>query len=360
MVRMIEFTKNTPKNQAMTTTNPTTMPLLEFLATTGARGEQGIALDFGDPADELQAARNATIVAPLSHLGLIQCSGSDARSFLHNQVTSDINHLGADAAQHSAWCSAKGRMLASFLLFRNGPDYEIQLAADLVPLIEKRLKMFVLRSKVVVEDLSSRVQFLGVSGTQAEAALRAADLPVPTQALETSTFVDGKVIRLDATRFEVAVASGAAIDCWKKLAAHVRPVGVSAWQWLDIQAGVPLIVKATSEEFVPQMANFDQIGGVSFHKGCYPGQEVIARTQYLGKVKRHLYHIRSAASLTPGQAIHSPENTEHSCGLVANAAPAPDGGYEGLAVIQESFVAAGDLQLGTPGGPAIETRQVSY
>lgn len=332
----------------------------EFLGAAGACFDNGHVGSFGDAEGELKAARDATVMAPLTHLALLECAGEEAKTFLHNQVTSDINHLGADAAQHSAWCSAKGRMLVSFLLFRNGPDYQLQLAADLAPAIQKRLQMYILRAKVKVADLSPRFELIGLSGAQAEAALHEASLPVPQRLLDAAAFADGKVIRLDATRFEVVVSSETAAAVWGALAASARPVGTPAWQWLDIQAGIPLISEATKEEFVPQMANFDQIGGVSFHKGCYPGQEVVARTQYLGKVKRHLYRIRAAGPVAAGEPIYSPENPEHPCGMIANAAPAPEGGYAALAVVQEGFVDAGDLEVGMPGGPRIETQLVSY
>lgn len=330
----------------------------EYLGARGACSGNGLVLNFGDAAAELEAARDATIVTPLTHLGLIECAGEEAKTFLHNQVTSDINHLGADAAQHSAWCSAKGRMLASFLLFRNGPDYRIQLSADLVPAIQKRLQMYVLRAKVKVTDLSPRYELIGLSGAQSEAALQNASLPIPPRVLDTASFADGKVIRLDATRFEIVVSSEMAAELWAKLTTLARPVGTPAWQWLDIQAGIPLITDATKEEFVPQMANFDQLGGVSFHKGCYPGQEIIARTQYLGKVKRHLYRISASVPMAAGNAIYSPENPEHPCGMVANSAPGPAGTCAALAVIQENFVAAGDLELGGPGGAHIDTLQL--
>lgn len=330
----------------------------EFLGASGACVDNGLVTSFGDAASELKAASDATTIAPLTHLCLIECAGEEAKTFLHNQVTSDINHLDADAAQHSAWCSAKGRMLASFLLFRNGANYQIQLSADLAPAIRKRLQMYILRAKVKVADLSPSHELIGLSGTQAEAALQGAGLPVPQRTLDTAAFASGKVIRLDATRFEIMVRSETAAEVWTSLAAIARPVGTPVWQWLDIQTGIPLISEATKEEFVPQMANFDQLGGVSFHKGCYPGQEIIARTQYLGKVKRHLYRISAAMPLAAGNPIYSPENPEHACGMVANAAPAPGGGYQALAVIQENFVAAGDLELGTPGGPRIDDIQL--
>jgi folate-binding protein YgfZ len=120
-----------------------------------------------------------------------------------------------------------------------------------------------------------------------------------------------------------------------------------------------LITGGTREEFVPQMANFDQLGGVSFHKGCYPGQEIIARTQYLGKVKRHLYRAHSSTPIPPGSKIFSPANPEHPCGMVVNAAPAPTGGYDALAIVQESFVAAADLEIATPGGAPIDLQPLA-
>jgi folate-binding Fe-S cluster repair protein YgfZ len=141
---------------------------LEFLGTCGARTARGVVTDFGDAAAELAAARTATIVSPLRHLGVLEVSGADAMSFLHQQLTSDVKHLAEDAAQHSAWCSAKGRMLASFLVFRKGPAYHLQLSADLLPLVRKRLQMFVLRSKVHIADQSGAQELLGVSGPQAE------------------------------------------------------------------------------------------------------------------------------------------------------------------------------------------------
>ncbi|SBT04067.1 Folate-binding protein YgfZ [Candidatus Accumulibacter aalborgensis] len=331
----------------------------EFLGASGARIDHGLVMDFGDAAAELAAARDATIVSPLTHLGLIDVAGPDGKDFLHHQLTSDVNHLAADAAQHSAWCSAKGRMLASFLIFRSGPDYHLQLAADLLPAMHRRLQMFILRSKVTVADQSGCRELVGLSGPQAEMALQTASLPIPAGLLSTAAFAEGVVIRLDNSRFEIAIDSDAATRLWPDLQSHARPAGTAVWQWLDIQAGIPLITAQTKEEFVPQMADFERLGAVSFHKGCYPGQEIIARTQYLGKVKRHLYRAHSASPMAAGNAIFSPANPDHPCGMVANAAPAPTGGYDALVVVQENFVAAGDLELASPGGPRIDLRSLS-
>ncbi|WP_300318838.1 folate-binding protein [Accumulibacter sp.] len=330
----------------------------DFLRAAGARINDDLVTDFGDPDGERVAASDTTIVSPLVHLATLEVGGADAADFLHQQLTSDVRHLAADAAQYSAWCSAKGRMLASFLLFRNGPDFQLQLSADLRSAVAKRLQMFVLRSKVSVTDRSGDREIVGVAGPQAAAILQGVGLPVPARPMTSSTFASGTIICLDGSRFEIIIAGTAAPAVWDRLLASARPVGTTVWQWLEIRAGVPLITEPTKEEFVPQMADFEALGAVSFHKGCYPGQEIIARTQYLGKVKRHLYRAHSLAPMAAGDPIYSAASQPHACGMVANAAPAPAGGYDALAVVQESFADAGDLAVATAAGPRIELERV--
>lgn len=330
----------------------------EFLGASGARinldSAPGLVADFGDLPGELAAARDTTVVAPLTHLGTIECTGDDATSFLHNQLTSDVNHLATGAAQYSSWCTAKGRMQASFVLYRADGALRALLSADLVAATLKRLQVYVFRSKVKLADLSPACETIGLSGAQAEAALQNAGLPIPASPFETAPFTDGSVIRLDAKRFLISVASAAAPQIWKRLAETARPVGTPVWQWLDVDAGIPLVTEATKEAFVPQMANFDQIGGVSFKKGCYPGQEVISRAKYLGKIKRHLYRIHGEQPMKAGDSLWSPENQETACGLIANAAPSPDGGFDALGVIHESFASTAALHLGALDGPVLK------
>lgn len=303
--------------------------------------ENHLVANFGDAGAELAAAAaGSVVVAPLVQLGLISCQGEDARGFLHNQLTSDVNHLNHGQAQHAAWCSAKGRMLASFVVMRTEAGYLLRLSADLVPAIAKRLQMFVLRAKVKVSDVSPTHVNFGVAGNSAASALESAGMPVPAAVMTCAEFQSGRVLRLDESRFEIIVNSDAASRVWGALAALARPVGTPVWQWIDIARGLPVISSATQEEFVPQMTNFDKLGGVSFHKGCYPGQEIIARTQYLGKVKRHLYRVSAASTLAAGQPLFSTVEPDHACGMVVSAAPAPDGGFVALAVIQEGAAAA--------------------
>lgn len=320
--------------------------------------------DFGDAADERQAALAGPVLAPLSHLGLIGVAGEDAKSFLHNQVTSDVNHLQPGAAQHSAWCTAKGRMLASFLIWRQGDAYQVQLAAELQPAIQKRLQMYVLRAKVQISSRSEDTVLLGLAGPGSAALLERSGLPAPAQPLEAADIPGdpaGKVIRLEGEeRFQIAVAAVQAPARWATLAAGARPVGTPVWQWLQIQAGIPHIGAATQEAFVPQMANLERFGGVSFHKGCYPGQEIVARTQYLGKVKRSLYRAVAGAPVQAGDALYSALADEGHGGTVVNGAPRADGRWELLAVIPENCASGGPVHVGNLDGPVLELLPLPY
>jgi hypothetical protein len=322
-----------------------------FLAAAGARFTGDLAADFGDLQGELQAADSGTVLAPLSHLSLISCEGDDAQSFLHNQLTSDVNHLAADHAQLAAWCSAKGRIQASLLLWRSEDGYLLQVAADLAEATAKRLQMFVMRSKVTLAQRHDDLFLLGLAGANAAASLTAAGLPAPQEAYATAAFAAGRVANIGDQRFIVIAKAEAASGLWQQLAASARPVGLSAWQSLDIRAGQPLVTAATKEAFVPQMLNFDKLGGVSFHKGCYPGQEIVARTQYLGKVKRHMHRAHSTVALAAGDELYSNAVPDQSCGKVVTATPALQGGWDALVVIQAD-AASGPLAIGAFDGPS--------
>ena len=330
----------------------------DFLKTRGARFDKGVVADFGHPADELAATRAGTVLVPLDHLALFECTGEDATSFLHNQLTSDVNHLDAGTAQHSSWCTHKGRMQASFILYRQGADYRALLSADLLDSTLKQLQRYVLRAKAQLRDLSNEQIAIGVSGPQAGESLRAAGLTVPEAPMTTLDAGTGTTIRLDAQRFIVIADAAAAPALYDRLAGVARPAGVPVWHWLDIEAGIVLVTADTKEEFVPQMVNFDKIGGVSFHKGCYPGQEVVARAQYLGKIKRHLYQIRTNGPMVAGGSLFLAGKSEQPCGLIANTAPAPDGLFAALAVIKEEAT-ADEMHLKIPGVDVTSVKAVA-
>lgn len=310
----------------------------EFIEAAGAHIDQTTweVTDFGDPNGELQATASGTVLAPLSHLAIIECSGEDTREFLHNQLTSDINHLQEGGAQLAAWCSAKGRMLASFIVCRRDGRYRLILSSDLMSFIQKRLQMYVLRSKVHVSNLSDSM-LLGASGPEAEQLLASAGFQLPDQKMQFTSSQNGDVIFIDEGRYLVTVPVDKAEALWRGLSQKARPVGVPCWRWLDVRAALPWVTEITKEEFVPQMADFEKMGGVSFHKGCYPGQEIVARTQYLGKVKRHLYRLASPQPLTAGDHLFSPEHPEQATGQVVSGAPSSAGGYVALAVVQALY-----------------------
>lgn len=332
-----------------------------FLLERGARIESVIANHFGDAAAELRAARDGGVVAPLGHLGLIACSGDDARSFLHGQLSNDINELAPGRSEYAAYCSAKGRMLANFLVWRHDQIYYLELARSLLPAVQKRLGMFVLRAKARLTDVSAARPVLGLAGSAAVAVLSELFPALPQQAHQVAHDpVNGTLIALPGARFQLIAELESAKRLWHKLAAALRPVGAPCWEWLEIRNGLPLITPATAEQFVPQMANMELIGGVSFRKGCYPGQEIVARTQYLGQLKRRMALARVAGDVLPqpGDALFSTSLDAQASGMVVNAQPAPDGGYDLLAVMQTAT--QGALHLKSVDGPALTIQPLPY
>ncbi len=295
---------------------------------------------------------SANFFVTLTDQGLIGVSGEDAASFLHNLLTNDITHIPADGARHAGLCTAKGRLIASFLIWREGPDYLLQLSADILPGILKKLSMFVLRSKVKLADVSGERTLIGVVGCQTG----------PAEPMRTASFQGGTAIRLDARRCIIAVPTGEVANIADKLGELVTPGQLSDWHLAEIAAGIPRIVAATQEAFVPQMVNYEvaAVGGVSFKKGCYPGQEVVARTHYLGKVKRRMYRASLDLPFPPGTAVYTSETGDQHCGAVVLAAPAPAGGYEYLIVVQSSGAEGGEVHVGKPDGPRMKILDLPY
>lgn len=305
-------------------------------------------------------SRDATLVADLSHNALIAVSGDDAAAFLHGQFTNDVEALEVGAAQWSSWLSAKGRILATFLLVRRADHFLLMLPAEIAAPILKRLSMFVLRSKVKLEDASGRLARLGIAGPNAAAivATHWGDAPAPMRSVER----DGSmVVALEEGRF-VAIAPEALASAMREKLASTESAGAEAWEAAAIRAGIPTIVAATQEAFIPQMVNFELIGGVSFKKGCYPGQEIVARTHYRGGLKRRMAmaHIAGEDAPKPGDALYSTTFGDQAAGQVANVAPAPGGGFDALVVAQLESLANNDLHWKSPNGPALDLLDLPY
>jgi len=305
---------------------------------------------FGDLSGELAAARDGTVLVPMTEYAAIRASGEDAADFLHNLLSNDVKNLPADGARFAGLCTPKGRLLATFHIWHDGPDLLLALAADIRPTILRKLSMYILRSKVRLSE--ANVVLLGLAGADAARIAQEALGAVP-ESLKIANVPGGQLLALGGERYLLALAPEAAVTAWPKLAAKARPAGAAAWRWIEIAAGQPRVAAATQEAFVPQMVNMEvpAVGGVTFNKGCYPGQEIVARTQYLGKIKRRMYRARLDAALPPGTDVFTPESGDQHCGALVTTAPSPEGGYECLVVVQSSGAEAGEIYAGGPGVP---------
>ena len=315
----------------------------QFLAQQGATFDAGAVQHFGDAGAELDATAQRTVLCDLNQFGTLRVCGEDAQSFLQNMLSSDIREVDASRAQLSSLNSPKGRMLATLLIWRNGSDYLLQLPRALCEPIRKKLAMYVLRSKVKISDASGEIVLLGLSGENAREILEKQLGELPQLPFGCTDTGQGGVLKFSDMRFQVSVAAQHAPTLWHAFSQHAQPAGSACWDWLNIRAGIPIILPQTQEQFVPQMANLELLGGVNFKKGCYPGQEIVARMQYLGKLKRRMYlvhidgvHPGSSAAPQPGDELFSADMEGQASGMVANVSPAPGGGYDALAVLQIS------------------------
>ncbi|MEW5967091.1 MAG: folate-binding protein [Pseudomonadota bacterium] len=330
-----------------------------FLLSQGAVTDNGTVQHYGDPALE-RAAASGTVVADLSQLGLIAFEGEDTATFLQGQLTNDVRTLRADAAQWNGLCSPKGRLLGNFLMWRQGDDTCLQLSGDITASVLKRLSMFILRARVKGRDASDETVRLVVAGPQAAAAVQTAMNALPEAPMHTAATANGWVVRVGADKFVLSVAPGHAEAVWQALRRSATPVGAPVWDWLRLNAGIPMVVAATQEQFVPQMVNYEVLGGVSFQKGCYTGQEIVARSQYLGKLKRRMFLAHVDADAAPGDSVYSADFDGQTSGTVVNAAPAPDGGSDLLVVAQTESAATQILHLRALDGPALTLKPLPY
>ena len=292
-------------------------------------------------------------VTPLGHLGVIRIAGEDAAKFIHGQLTQDFSLLGQDAARLSAFCSAKGRMQASFIGFKR-PDGDVLLvgSADLVPTTVKRLSMFVMRAKAKVTDATAEFVIWGLAGN----------------AIKTIAG-DAHVIWAKADFDHISVvnlypALGVNRQLCVAPAGSLMPAGdalePALWAWGEVHSGVATLSAPLAEAFVPQMLNYESIGGVNFKKGCYPGQEVVARSQFRGTLKRRAYLVHSVCVMEPGQSVFVSDDTEQPVATVVQAAAAPSGGFDAIISGQTSAIEAGVLHLGNASGPQLSVLPLPY
>ena len=295
-------------------------------------------------------------VAPLPQLGVIRAEGLDAASFLHGQLTQDTALLGQTEARLAAFCSAKGRMQASFVVFKRNPT-EVLLVCpqDILAPTLKRLSMFVMRAKAKLSDASADFSVIGLAGI-------AMDLVA-----EKGHPVWAK-LDVDAANLVVLYpADGVRRGLWVAPVGTPAPAGpafdAAVWAWGEVRSGIATVSTPIVDAFVPQMLNYESVGGVNFKKGCYPGQEVVARSQFRGTLKRRAFLAHADVELKAGDEIFQASEPDQPCGTVAQGAAVPEGvgsGWDAIVSLQLSAVEAGGLHLGDATGSALALSPAPY
>jgi folate-binding protein YgfZ len=337
-----------------------------FLEQSGAVIEHDRVLGFGNVEHELRAAVTGTVLCDLSHFSLIRASGEETGTFLQGQLTNDIRQLSPARSQLTAYCTPKGRTLACLRLFRRGDNYYLRLPEERVDFVLKRLRLFTLRAKTSLENAGGELARLGLAGAEAGTTLRTLLGGAPQNTDDAQQTNEITVIRVPGLRprFELYGPPAALSELWGGLTDHgAVPVGVEPWRLLGILAGVPEVYDATAEAFVPQMLNLQLINGVSFHKGCYTGQEIVARTHYLGKLKRRMYgaRVETNSCPAPGDALFSPDtDPNQSAGQVVDACRHPDGGCALLVSALIDCAEGGTITLDDGGGPPLMFQPLPY
>ena len=300
-------------------------------------------------------------VSPVPHLGVIRVEGADAATFLQGQLTQDFLLLKDSEARLAAFCSAKGRMQASFIAFKhlqpmeNGDatsDILLICSRDILEATRKRLSMFVMRAKVKLVDASEDYAIFGLAGF-------------------ATTLIANYLYRTwEKCQFDLISVVGLPPAGESARALWLAPVGTPApagpaldeatWRWGEVRSGIATITGKTVDAFVPQMLNYESVGGVNFRKGCYPGQEVVARSQFRGTLKRRAYLVHCHAVLAAGDEVFGPADSTQACGTVAQAAASPQGGFDAIVSMQVAAAALGGLTLRAPDGTALDLLALPY
>ncbi|WP_232432893.1 CAF17-like 4Fe-4S cluster assembly/insertion protein YgfZ [endosymbiont of Ridgeia piscesae] len=299
----------------------------------------------------------------LSHFALIQVEGEDAEQFLQGQLTNDIREVTEQHSQLAGWCTAKGRMMACFRVFRRGDTFLLQTPTGNLDALVKRLRMYVLRAKVKINDLTEDLVRIGLSGGCALDLLGEHFSSIPWEENDVVMEDGVTLIRLPGSRprFELVGPTATMRELWQKFESQAAIADESFWALQEIRAGQPTIFPQTSEAFVPQMLNMQLVDGISFTKGCYVGQEVVSRMHYLGKLKRRMYlaHLESDQPPQPGDELFAEQSSSgQGTGKVVDARPT-NGGYEMLAVIEIASAESDRVLLGKT-GPALQLRELPY
>ncbi len=332
-----------------------------LLEDAGAEFADGMVINYGNEERERRIITTGDTLCDLSHLGLIAVYGEQAAEFLQNMLSNDIEQVTDSRSQLNSLCTQKGRMLSNFRIFKRGDTYYIRMPRELLEATLKRLQMFVLMTRVTLEEASNALVRFGYSGPEATKELSTYLSDIPSEIDDVTQTSGVTLIRVPGTlpRYEIYGELESMESLWNHLNVRSAPVGHDAWALLDILAGIPTVYAATSEAFVPQMTNMQLINGVSFKKGCYPGQEIVARMQYLGKLKRRMYllEVEGNAIPAPGDEITSGDAAQ-PVGQIVDARRNSEGGISALGVLQITNAEQGNLVVA--GDQAVKLSEMPY
>lgn len=328
----------------------------KFLQGQNARIVDGVVQGFGEPPVAAITPPAGDRLVDLSHLDVLEIDGTDAAAFLHSQFSSEVSTLAQNAWQASSWCNIKGRVIASFLLYRGKQAFYLLLERELSETLEKRLRMFVLRAKVNIRQRSDDLVRIGIRGASAHDTLHTWLRANPVETVSVLSELPGS----EARSIVICPAEPAA-QIWRQVSTGAGAADRNQWSVYDITAGLPWVGEAGSEEFLPQSLNLDLIGGLSFSKGCYPGQEIIARMHFRGKLKQRLFLASVASDETA--AIKTRvfvEDVAQHAGMVVNAVMSGPQTCLLLVILELAYAGKSRLHLGDSAGPLLTLLPLPY
>ena len=335
----------------------------EFLIQQGASIEGDRTVSFVNTAKEPYSLKS-TYICDLSNLGLISAQGEEAQSFLYSQFTNDLNLVTPSVSQLSSYCNPKGRMLSIFRVFIRDSNYHILLHRDVLEATLKKLTMFKLMAKVDLSDISDDLVSIGIAGPDTGATLNKLNFTIPNEINHCIQDNETTIIRLpsDTTRMLLITNVQQAEQIWNQCSESIAIADHKLWNLHDIVCGIPHVNANTSEAFIPQMTNLELINGVSFSKGCYPGQEVVARTHYLGKPNRRMFRINIVDNdiPEPGVNIYSPDDENQPVGKIVIAEKITESESSALVVMRTKNQHDTNLHAGSVNGPEITMQSLPY
>ena len=306
------------------------------------------------------------VLTALSELGVVAVRGPDAVPFLNSQLTVDATSVDAGRWQLGAYCSPKGRVVALFEMWRSDDGFSLLLPAEQAEPLRSRLVRYVLRSKVRLDDVTAQWAVFGLTGPGTEQALQSAGLQCPDLPWTSQPQDDGgRLVRVPASprtgpRLMLVVPAPTG-ESWRKKLAAAAQVDAGVWWWSKIDAGLPDVFAVTQERFVPQMLNLDVLGAVNFSKGCYPGQEVVARSQYLGKLRRRMMRGHADGASAGEDIFDQSQAAERGpAGAVVMAAGSPEGGVDLLFECPTELAGAAQLRVGREQSTRMSLGELPY